>query len=155
MKLNIRKILPLALIAVILLSAGCKKIENIKLTSYHLDSYSLVGLRALDIDATVGVDNPAMEFTLVDPQVIAYRNGVALGTLNADPVTVSGRTIATYKVHGRLTLDPNVSIMQVISYATHFKKEEYTLDISSRVKIKGGGQTKITRTNVPLTELMK
>ena len=63
------RILILCLLVTSIVTAlpGCgslAKVKEIKVTSCGVESYSMKGLRSLDAVLAIGIDNPAMEFTV-------------------------------------------------------------------------------------------
>ena len=63
---------------------GVSKIKDIKVTSCGVENYSLKGLRSLDAVLAIGIDNPAMAFTVTGLSGILKYMGeeVALPTLS-------------------------------------------------------------------------
>ncbi len=153
MKFSIIKIAVALCLAAIVLPS-CASLKKIEVTSYQVESIVPEGMRSLHAALSVGVDNPSVQFTLQDTQVTVYRNGVTVGYCDVDPVTVRGRTSAKYHVSGIVNLAPNISLIQAMSFATHFDVKEYTLDIITKAKLKCGIGKKLTFKDMPLEELV-
>jgi len=150
------KLLSLIVLSIVVLaSASCSRIHEIKVTSYKIAKVSPHGLRSVDLTVDLGIDNPSMQFTLLEPTATIYRNGVALGTLDAEPVTIPARSNGVWPVSGTINLADGVNILQVLSYAAKFNVEEYTVDYSTKVKLKSGMKVKLQEKNKPLKEFMK
>lgn len=153
---QMKKYLALALaILLVLASQGCSKIKQIDITSYRLEKISPLGLNSIDAILSVGIHNPANEFTVTDGTIVIYRLGNPLGTVTIRPVVVEGRVDGQYPVSGNLTLAPGVGILNVLSLSRNFDEEEYSLDLFARVKLKGAPKVKIDKKNIPLTRFNK
>ena len=151
---TLRKIL--LLLVTVLLAAGCGKIGDIHLTGYKVAAISPVGLRGLDVALNLGIDNPAMQFTVCDITAEVFRDGRSVGIYtSADPVTVKARTVGTYRLDGRIQLSDGVSLMQVLGYVSKFEVDRYTLSYGATVKLKSGARVKLQKKNVPLKELFE
>ena len=142
------------LLLAVIASGGCCKYKDIKVTSYDVASVTPKGLKAADLSLDLGLDNPAMGFKLTRMEVQVYRNGVSLGTVYADPVRVRPRTVAVYRVDGHVELGPAVSLFQLASWLSHFKAEEYTVDVKARVKLRSGIAKMLDMEDVSLDELL-
>ena len=64
--------------------SGISKIKDIKVTSCGVESYSLKGLRSIDAVLAIGIDNPAMAFTVTDLSGILKYNGEDVAFYTAD-----------------------------------------------------------------------
>lgn len=145
----------IALAFVMLAGSSCSKIHEISVTSYKIRSISPKGLRSVDATIDLGIHNPTLQFTLVNNMAIIYYQGTALGTVTADDVTVEARTDAVYTISGNVSLADGVGILKVMSLAKNFKEEDYSLDIDTDIKLKGGATFKVRKRQVPLSELTK
>jgi len=150
---TLRKYLSIIILAAFALaSASCSKIHDIGITSYHIDDFSMKGLRSGELTMTVGVHNPTLQFTLENNSANVYHLGTLIGTINATDVTVPARTDGVYPVTGTATLADGMSLLKVMSLAKNFKEEEYTVDVFTTIRLKKGTHFKVEKIGVPLTE---
>ena len=77
------------------LFSGCsslRKVKDIKVTSCGLESYSMQGLRSLSAVLALGIDNPAMSFTVTSLDGVIKYNGEDFATYTTTgQVEVDGR----------------------------------------------------------------
>ena len=144
------------LLLLVALSSSCSKIKEIHLTSWAVESYTPVGFRGLDLVLKLGVDNPALQFTVYDVEAELFRHGKSLGTfVTTDPVTVKPRTVAEYSLKGQARLSDGVSLFSVLALMKNFNMAEYSISYSASVKIRGGGHVTLRKKDVPLNELFE
>ncbi|MCD8313162.1 MAG: hypothetical protein LUC24_03290 [Bacteroidales bacterium] len=154
MKLSARNILKIFVLALTLASlAGCVNYSEIELTSFNVTSINTANLKDITGKLQIGVDNRTTAFTVSDVEVLLYRNGTLIGTLIADPVKVAGKTKDTYTVPAALTVS-NISILEILAIVRNFDAEQYTIDISGKVKAKGGVKQKISFKNIKASKLI-
>ena len=91
-------LLLLAVALAALLSAGCSKVKDIRLTSFGIESFSPRGLRSADAVLAVGIDNPSFSFTVTDLTGTVKYKGEAMGTFTADTVSVDRKCVKVYDV---------------------------------------------------------
>lgn len=151
---RIEKIVVLLLLAV--LSSSCGKIKEIHLTSWSVESYTPVGFRGLDLVLKLGVDNPALQFTVYDVEAEIFRHGNSLGTfVTTEPVLVKARTVEEYRLKGQARLSDGVSVFSLLALARNFNMAEYSISYSASVKIRGGGHVTLSKKDIPMTELFE
>lgn len=151
---SLKKILVLLIASLFL--AGCGKISDIHLTNYKIASVSPVGLRGLDVALDLGIDNPSLQFTVSDITAELFRDGKSIGTYaSPDQVLVKSKTVAEYRVTGRIMLSDGVSLMQVLGYLSKFNVEEYSISYGANVKLKSGLHARVQKNKVPLKELLE
>ena len=105
------------LLAAMLIACGCGKFNDIRITSAKLVSLTPSGLRAVDAVMEVGVDNPAMTFTVAYARGTVYYAGKPLMDYSAQPVTVKRRSSEVYEVNARGTLAGGVSVLSILGMA--------------------------------------
>lgn len=140
------------MLAALLIACGCGKFNDIRITSAKLASVTPSGLRAVDAVMEVGVDNPAITFTVVYARGTVYYAGQPLLDYSAQPVTVKGRTSGVYEVNARGTLADGVSVLQVLGIARNIDMDRITVDIYATLKA-GGRKKDISLEKVPLAKI--
>ena len=142
-------------IAIMVLVLGsCAKVKQVGVTSFELDSITPKGLRALTVNMSVGVHNPANEITLSEISGEAVVSGKVIGNVAMAPVVLTARKDSTYKVKADVTLAEGVSVLEVLALAKNKSAiENGTANIYAKAKLKGGPSKKIKMEDVPLKKL--
>lgn len=156
--MKLRQRIPLLLAALLILfltgCGGIAQLKNIQVTSVSLDSVTPAGLRAVGATLSVGVENPAMQFTLEDIEGVLYRKGKELVEYTADPVTVRRKSSEVYPVSLTARLAGDSSVLSLLGLSAHFDPEEFTTDVRATVRLKSGAKKKLDFKNIPIKELI-
>lgn len=136
-------------------SVGCSNIKEIKINSYRIERVVPCGLNSVDATLSVGVHNPAKEFTVTGGTAVIYRQGRELGVVRINDLKVEGRTDGVYPVSGNLTLSEGVGLLTILSLARNFDENEYSIDLYANIKMKGLSRVKIDKRNIPLSSFSK
>lgn len=142
----------LILLAAVCLAA-CGKISEISVTSCKLVSLSPSGLRAADGVIAIGIHNPSMTFSITDMQGRLYHKGKAVADFSAEDFSVEKHSDEIYNVKGHASLVEGVSLFSLLSLVTDRNLEDYTVDVSAKVKAKGLHK-KYKESNIPLSSLV-
>ncbi len=154
MKAHFRYFLKITIALALLMPViACVNYKKVKLTSVSIGSVSPSGLKSVDGTVKIGIENNSCEFTIQDIQGTVYRSGTEIGTFTADDVTVATGS-ATYTVGGNLSINSNISIIEIISIAAKFKIDDFTMDLTLKVKPKGGAAVKVSRENIAVSDLI-
>lgn len=133
--------------------SGISKIKDIKVTSCGLESYSLKGLRSIDAVLAIGIDNPAMAFTVTDLSGILKYNGEDVAFYSADTVMVDKKSSKVYDLPCSATLSERVNLMQALQIARKGSLEGLTTDIEAKVKLKNGAGKTLRFKDLDLREM--
>ncbi|MDY6277708.1 MAG: LEA type 2 family protein [Bacteroidales bacterium] len=146
----------LAALVLLLLASGCnyKKLKEIRATSWSLESVALRGLRSLQANLALELENPSMKVTLKDITGVLYYNGEPFIHYTMDPITLSAKSTKTYHCSCILELDPSKSIMDVLASLPGLSSENMTTDISAKAKVKGISKSFAFK-SVPVKRFMK
>ena len=152
------RILILCLLVTSIVTAlpGCgslAKVKEIKVTSCGVESYSMKGLRSLDAVLAIGIDNPAMEFTVNELDGILKYHGEDFAFFSADTVTVDARCSKVYDLPCTATLREGIGLLQAMQIAGKGSLEGFTADIEAKVKIKKGPRKTVRFKDLDLQEL--
>ena len=150
-----RRLIILVLAAMLVGLTGCGKFREIEVRSAKVEGMSPYGLRGVDVKLAVEIDNPAMQIKLYDMQADVEYCGKVLGKVTVDPFTMKGRTVGTYHLNARMTLDEGVSLYDALMLLDKGFMDKCLLDIAVKGKLKGGLSKKITKNDVPLKKLMQ
>ena len=154
-RIVVRKIWLWVLLAAVLSLNGCVNFNDLKITSFKVDKVLPQGFKSVLWSAYVGVDNPSVEFSLYDISGTIKRGSAPLGDFSAEPVTVKGRTEGTYSVKGSLSLNNSVSVVELFSMLSDFRIEDCTVDLSLKVKPRGGIARKVVMKDVPASSVYR
>lgn len=133
-------------VAAVILSgcASLTKVKDIRVTSCGVESYSMKGLRSLDAVLAVGIDNPAMSFTITELNGILKYHGEDFAFFSADTVRVDGKSTKVYDLPCTATLKEGVGLLQAMQILGKGSLEGFTTDIEAKVKLRrGAGKTLI------------
>ena len=137
--LRFKRILPIVATVLTLCLAGCNRIEqikNIQMTSWALESVTPVGLRGLEAELAVGIENPAMQFTLEDIEGVLFYKGTEF---------------VVYTAH----LGGEFSLLGALGLLRNYDLADFTTDIQARVRLKSGVSKKLTFKDIPIKELVE
>ena len=136
--------------------SGCnyKKLKEIRATSWSLESVSLRGLRSLQANLALELDNPSMKVTLKDIKGVIYYEGEPFVNYTMDPITLAAKSAQVYQCTCLLELDPSKSILDVLATLPNLSTEKMTTDISAKAKVKGISKSFAFK-NVPVKRFMK
>ena len=123
--------------------------------SCSLESVSPSGLKSVDARLDLDVYNPAREIHITDIAGTVYYNDEEFGHFTASPVTVPGRATSDVPVELDAALDGSMGLIQLISLASRFDPDEFTVDVSLKIRIKGGVKKKIDLKGLPVSDFFR
>ena len=142
--------------AAMLTLTGCSRYKEIRPTSFKLESVSVQGLRAMDIEMAGGVNNPAGQLTISDFCGEVEHSGKVLGKLTLAPLVLLPRTDTVYRLTGRVSLSNDLSVIQALSYARNPQQlKDAMVDVSAKAKLKGGLSMTLKYEDIPVEKLLK
>ena len=144
------------LVLLIIFSTGCNfnKFKKIRATGWSLESVSLRGLRSLQADLALELENPASKVTLTDIAGILYLSGEPYIHYTVEPISLSAKCTKTYSCSCTLDLDPSKNILDVLASLPELKTENLTTDISAKANVKGFKKS-FSFKNVPVKRFLK
>ena len=101
------------------------------------------------------VDNPAPWLKISDVEVVVRYCGKVLGKVTVDPFILKARKVERYDIKARMSLDPSVSLYEVLMYLSKDFSQNGILDMTAKGSLKGGLSKTITEKDVPLKKLME
>ncbi len=126
------------ILTVMLCLSGCSRIKDIRVVSCAVQSVKPVGIRGVEAELAIQIENPAMAFTLSDVSGVIYYKGRPYVNYSAEPVSVEKKTVAVYPVACSATVVKDVSFLEMLSVFQHFKEEDFTIDVHAKVTLKNG-----------------
>ena len=153
---RLMKYILIALSAAMLMLTGCSRYKEIRPTSFKLESLSAQGLRAMDVEVSIGVYNPAGQITISDFCGEVEHSGKVLGKLTLAPLVLMPRTDTVYRLKGRVDLSRDLSVIQALTYARRPELlKEAKVDVTAKAQLKGGARKKLTFKDIPVEKLLK
>ena len=146
-----------SIVLVAFLVCGCsslkEKVQDIKVTSVAVDSFSLKGLRSIETTLALTVDNPAVAFTLSDIEGTLFYKGDEFAVFSADKLKVKGKQEAQYPLDAEASLVSGVSIVNVLGLLSSYSLSAFTVSVKARAKVLGMSKT-FSFDNVPIKDLI-
>lgn len=145
-----KRFLAIAAMSVLLLMTGCLNLKEFRILSFKAEQIVPQGFKSLKGVATVGYSNPSVAFDVYDIEGTVRCKGSLFGTFTVDPVSVQGKSTSACTVSGVFSITSATSVLQVLSMLTGgFDVNDYTIDISARVKPKNGPAKAVGLKDVP------
>ncbi len=152
-----KRLIFLSLIVVALVSFGCAKIREVKITDLSLKRFELLSTSAAIMEIQYNVDNPSgRTFILSAADGMLKKNGLnfAQATLmQADTVSARGVTVGVIKFKIDV-LDP----LALLSMGLNLSKWDYKdlkVDARATIKSPGRGKRVIKYKDIPVENLAK
>lgn len=150
---HIIRISVLLLISLALVSCG--RTKDIRITSYSLVSVSPRGFRAVDAVLALGIDNPAMAFTISDLEGTVKNDGEPAATFTAEPVSITRKSSEIYEVPCHAALDSGITLADAIKLVSSKDFSPYTVDVSFQVKTKSGISKVMKYNDLKISDLIR
>lgn len=145
----------IAMLALVLSSVtGCRRYEQIRVTSGKIVSVSMNGLKAVDVTLLVGVDNPAGKVVVKSAEGTVKHFGKIIGKVTLAPLTLMPRTASEYPVQAHVELASGLGFKELMSIADPKKWDQFMVDISVSGKA-AGVALKRNINDIPLKKLLE
>ena len=155
-KRNMKKISSLfvAVCVVLFVLTGCNKYKEINITEGGIESMTLAGLRQVDLNLAVNIENPAGKLEICQVEGVVMHFGKVIGNVTLDPFVVKRKSDEKHHLKATVRLDEKVGFVQLMSFTNRKKLNECTVDVHIKAKTAGWPvQKKIE--NIPLKELLE
>ena len=156
--MSAKRLISFIVAAVFIMAAGSScnvsKLKQIRATGWTLESVSLHGLRSLNADLLLELDNPAMKVTLSNIHGVIYYDNEPFVHYDIDPLTLDAKCTKSYSCSCVLVLDTSKSILDVLSILPKMSSDHITTDISAKAKVKGFSKS-FSFKNVPIKRFLK
>lgn len=124
--------------------SGIRKMKDIKITSVGVKYFVPTSLKSGEGVLTLGIDNPAMDFTISDVDGVVRRGERPLGYLTAGKLNLKAKSSETYELPCTATLADGVSVVEILTLASKKDLEDLAADINLRLTLPNGiGKTLI------------
>ncbi len=146
----------IALVAIMGLSScnGINKLKEMKVTSAKIVGISPNGLKGINLDLALIIDNPGFQITLSEISCQAEHFGKIIGTVAVDPFTLHARSKESYYMKAGLSLSDEVTLLEIRRLLDKKTIEEMTVDLHAKVKLKSGIYKTLVYNDVPLKKLL-
>lgn len=134
--------------------SGCRKYEQIRITSADVKSVGMNGLRSINVDLLIGVDNPAGKVVIKHAEGTVKHFGKVIGSVSLAPLEIMPRSQAEYPVKASVELAQGMNLMEVMQLASPKKLNECTLDVSVSGTV-AGVAVKKKYNDIPLKQLLE
>lgn len=153
---NILRILMLTvLLSVLSACSGISKLKDVKITSVGVKYFVPTSLKSGEGVLTLGIDNPAMDFTISDVDGVVRRGERPLGYLTAGKLNLKAKSSETYELPCTATLADGVSVVEILTLASKKDLEDLAADINLRLTLPNGIGKTLTFNDLDLKNLAK
>ncbi len=153
---KVRNILLAAVLAVtVLLAGGCtlSRIKDISITSVGVKYLVPTSTRSVDAVLRLGVNNPAMPFTVHDLEGLIHQEDKPIAIFTSAGTSIEGKTEQVYELPCTITLAEGVSFLDVLAIAARRSLKGLTADLDLPVITKSGVGTTLHFKDIDLTQL--
>ena len=149
-------ILLVSLLLALLTFTGCAGLREVRPTSCQIENIAPQGFRSLGMKIALGVRNPSVQFSVRDAQAVLHYKGNNVAEMTAQPFTIKKKSEEVYPVDLQVSLSRGFGLQNVIGLLQDpGNLDGYTVDVSAKVKLKGGAGKKFRYENIPLEKFMK
>lgn len=156
----LRKIIPSALIlsvcAALIMLSGCGKIQDIRPTSFELESISPKGLSAAEMNFRIGIHNPVMQISLSDIFAEVVVSGKVIGNVSVSPFVLEAKSDKEYDMKALLALSKGSSVLNLIPLLKDPEAQKSAvMNVRFKAALKGGLAKELKWEGIPVEKLMK
>ncbi len=144
------RISTLLLLASLITLGSCVNYRKLEVASFRCGMPTVKGFTAASIPASVEIYNPSCAFSVYDASLTLYRAGKEYCRADILPVDVAAKSRARYQLHADAAVSKGVSVLEVLNLLGGFRPEEFTVDVSFKLKPKGGIVKEFEFKNVPV-----
>ena len=135
--------------------SGIRKMKDVKITSVGVKYFVPTSMKSGEGILTLGIDNPAMDFTISDVEGVVRRGERPLRYLTAGELNLNARSSETYELPCTATLAEGVSIVEILTLASTKDLEGLAADINLRVTLQNGMGKTLSFNDLDLKNLAK
>ena len=135
--------------------SGVRKMKDIKITSVGVKYFVPTSMRSGEGVLTLGIDNPAMDFTISDVDGVVRRGERPLGYLTAGELNLRANTSEIYELPCTATLAEGVSVVEILTLASQKDLDGLTADINLRLTLPNGMGKTLSFNDLDLKKLAK
>ncbi len=137
-------------------SCDVARIKDIKIVSAGVKYVVPTSLRSFDSVLLLGVDNPAMTLNVSGVEGLIKADQQPLASFTASEMVLEGKKSLRYELPCTVTLEPGVTLLDVLKLSAKRSLEGITLDVSMTVSNKKGKmKTPVSFKDIDLSEFSK
>ena len=133
---------------------GCGKYKDIQITGGKIETISMVGLRAINMTLSVGIDNPAGKLDVREVSGQLTHFGKVIGKVTLDPFIVNPKTSHDHRLSARIDLSPEVGFRELMTFMDVNKLYDCTVDMYVKGFVAGVAVKKNIK-EIPLKKLLE
>ncbi len=133
---------------------GCGKYKDIQITGGKIEAISMVGLRAINMTLSVGMDNPAGKLDVREVSGQLTHFGKVIGKVTLDPFIVNPKTSHDHRLSARIDLSPEVGFRELMTFMDVNKLYDCTVDMYVKGFVAGVAVKKNIK-EIPLKKLLE
>lgn len=152
-RIFILSLIAAAVVAMLPACGSLSKVKDIKITSCGVESYSMKGLRSINAVLALGIDNPAMDFTVTELNGILKYHGEDFAFYSGDTLQVEGKCSKVYDLPCSVTLKEGIGLLQAMQIIGKNSLDDFTTDIEAKVKIRKGPRKTVRFKDLDLQKL--
>ncbi len=136
--------------------SGCASLHEVRPTSCNIESITPQGLRTIGMKIALGIENPSIQFSIVEAEAVLFEGGDRLATVNVNPFTVEKKSSRIYPVDAVFSINPGYNYLNLLNLVRDQSFiDKSTIDIYVKVRLKGGLSKKIERKGMPLKQFLQ
>ncbi len=135
----IRHILLIVAVALAAASCGVSKIKDITLTSVGLQYIVPTSLRSMDAKLLLGIDNPAMGFTVTEVTGTIRYKDKPIANFSTGSLELAGKTEQVYEFPCTIVLAEGASMLDIMVIASQRSLKNMKADVNVQAALKKNG----------------
>lgn len=135
----LRHILLAAALVLSVASCGVSKVKEISLTSLGIQYIVPTSARSMDAKLMLGINNPAMGFTVQDIKGIVHYNGKPLAHFTTGSIDLVAKSEQEYELPCTVVLDDGVSLLDLLVIASRRSLQGLTADLDVQAALRKNG----------------
>lgn len=136
------------------LLTGCANYKQIRVTGGKIETISMVGLRAINMTLSVGIDNPAGKLDVREVSGQLTHFGKVIGKVTLDPFIVNEKSNRNHKLTATLELSPQVGLRELMGFMDMNRLYECNVNIHIKGYVAGMPVKKNIK-EMPLKKLLE
>lgn len=135
--------------------SGIRKMKDVKITSVGVKYFVPTSMKSGEGVLTLGIENPAMDFTISDVDGVVRKGERPLGYLTAGELNLKAKSSEVYELPCTATLAEGVSVVEILTLASKKDLEGLSADINLRLTLPNGMGKTLTFNDLDLKNLTK
>lgn len=143
----------LTVVVAVFALTSCGRSKDIKVVSCDIASLTPSGLKSVNAVLAVELDNPSAAFDVRDITARVNKEGLPFAEIEAEPISVEGKTKKVYELPCKCTLVNDLSLFEVMSLLAVNDFSVFTVDVSAVFSNKLGLHKKIEKKGISFDEI--